>query len=258
MVGISMECERSRLLEAISGLRHCVSLRNEGAFASSSLAFHTGEALGGILENRRKFEKHFGEGARFVSALQVHRDRIYSVVDAKSRGWEALDRELRADALITDLPRVVLTILTADCVPILLYDPLRPAIGAIHAGWRGSRLEIARRCIEEMALRYGSKPERIYAYIAPSIGGCCYEVTEEIAKSFSSIDGALSSSRNSGRLMLDLKRVNAWQLLQAGLKEEHIEISSICTACEVEHFFSYRAEGGCSGRFMSALMLEES
>lgn len=208
-----------------------------------------------MLENRRELQRFFGKEARFVSALQVHSDGIYAVESVENRGWERLDETLRADALITDLPQVVLTILTADCVPILLYEPERRVIGAVHAGWQGSRLAIVRKCVEAMARRYAADPGKMLAYIGPSIDGCCYEVGEEVARHFRTIEGAVRPG-NRGRPMLDLKRVNAAQLREAGLKEAHIERSDICTACEREHYFSYRAEGGCSGRFMSAIMLE--
>jgi len=250
-----MECEQSHILASQEGLKHCVTRKDPGRFASFSLAMHTGEDPAGIRQNRRELEKLFGERARFVSVLQVHGERVHAVESAKDHGWERLDEGLQADALITDLPEVVLTILTADCVPILLYEPGCRAIGAVHAGWQGSRLEIVRKCVEAMQRRYGADPGRMIAYIGPSIGGCCYEVGEEVAGHFRRIEGAVQPGEG-GRPMVDLKRVNAAQLLEAGLGEARIEISPVCTACERERFFSYRAEGGCSGRFLSAIMLK--
>ncbi|ADV46186.1 peptidoglycan editing factor PgeF [Nitratifractor salsuginis] len=250
-----LELTYSQILKSQKGLRHCITQKKSGEKLSFSLALHTGESSEAVLENRRELQRFFGKEARFVSALQVHSDRIYAVESVENRGWESLDETLRADALITDLPQVVLTILTADCVPILLYEPERRVIGAVHAGWQGSRLAIVIKCVGAMKRRYGADPGKMLAYIGPSIGGCCYEVGEEVAGHFQMIEGAVQPGPR-GKPMLDLKRVNAAQLYEAGLEEANIELSDVCTACEREFFFSYRAEGGCGGRFMSAIMLE--
>jgi YfiH family protein len=244
-----------RLLSGVAGVRHGVSVRDPSRPLDFSLALHTGQAAEAVLANRRELEERFGPGSLFVSVLQVHGDGIHVVERGESYGWREPAEGIRADALLTDLPGVVLTILTADCVPILLCDPVRKVVGAVHAGWKGSRLEILRKTVEEMERRFGSDPGEILAAIGPAIGRCCYEVGPEVAEHFTEVEGAVVPGEGE-RFMLDLKAVNRSQLLEAGLKDAHIETSPGCTACESDRFFSYRKEGGCDGRFMSCIMLE--
>jgi YfiH family protein len=236
------------------GIRHGITERKIGDPVDFSLAYHTGEDSDAVHANRSTINAWFGEQACFVSALQVHGDHIHAVKYHESRGWEAEDRTLQADALVTDVEEMVLTILTADCVPILLYDPMHRAIGSVHAGWKGSQQEIVRKTIEKMSALYGSDPRDILVGIGPAIGGCCYEVGGEVAEHFTAYTDAVVPKPN-GKYLLDLKTVNAQQLESAGIRRAHIEISPICTACESERFFSYRAEKGCSGRFMSSIMI---
>jgi YfiH family protein len=251
-----MDCHTSRILEELPGIRHCISGKSSAEPLGFSLALHTGEIPELVRENRRKVAEYFGPEACFVSALQVHGDGIYAVQRQRSLGWKKPDETLRADALITRIPGVVLTILTADCVPILLADPVTGAVAAVHAGWKGSALEIVKKTVAELSERYGSDPGNLYAFVGPAIGRCCYEVGEEVAGRFRQIEGAVCEG-GRGRPMLDLKRVNHQQLMEAGLPEPSIEVSPYCTACERERFFSYRAEQGCSGRFMSCIMRTE-
>ncbi|WP_292657567.1 peptidoglycan editing factor PgeF [Nitratifractor sp.] len=246
---------RSRILEELQGIKHYISEKRAAEPLGFSLALHTGEDPALVGANRRRVAEFFGPDASFVSALQVHGDRIYAVERSESRGWELPDESLKADALITRLPKVVLTILTADCVPILLTDPVTGAVGAVHAGWKGSALKIVEKTVARLQEAYGVNPADLRAFIGPSIGGCCYEVGEEVAEEFRGVEGAVHPGTR-GRPMLDLKEVNHTQLLAAGLCDRQIEISPVCTVCERERFFSYRAEGGCSGRFMSCIMRE--
>jgi YfiH family protein len=148
----------------------------------------------------------------------------------------------------------MLNILTADCVPILLYDTKKEVVAAIHAGWRGTHMHIVTKTVQKMIDTFNSNPKDIIAGIAPSIGRCCYEVGEDVAEHF--FDMPQSFTRKDEKYMLDLPLINKEQLLIAGLKEESIEMSHICTSCNVERFFSYRKEQGCSGRFMSTIGLK--
>jgi len=251
----TIEMLEFRLLKEAGGILHGVTRRDRSRMLDFSLALHTGQAPEAVRTNREELERFFGAGARFVSVLQVHGDEIHTVECPADHGWENFDPAIRADALLTDLPGVVLTILTADCVPILLYDPVCRVIGAVHAGWKGSHLEIVGKTIRKMTEHYGSRPEEILAAIGPAIGGCCYEVGPEVAEHFREIPGALFPAEGT-RSRLDLKTVNRRQLLEAGVRSTHIEVSPVCTACEHEDFFSYRREGGCDGRFMSCIMIE--
>jgi YfiH family protein len=236
------------------GVKHAISKRDDSEPAEFSLAYHTGDNIDKIRSNRDKVRHFFGSDMHFVSALQVHGESIHVVDAPHSYGWNEPDRTLQVDALISDELNVALTILTADCVPVLLYDPMNLAIGAVHAGWQGSHYEIVRKTIEKMKCLYGSEPEDIVVGIGPSIGGCCYEVGEEVAKHFEEYPDAVEA-RGDEKYMLDLKLVNAQQLQEAGVPQENIEISQVCTSCDNKDFFSYRKERGTKGRFMSIIAL---
>ena len=244
------------LLKKAGRIRHGVTMRDPSKALDFSLALHTGQAAESIRANRRELENHFGSEVHFVSVLQVHGDEVHIVEKPESHGWKEADPAVRADALLTDIPGVVLTVLTADCVPILLCDPVQRVVGAVHAGWKGSALGILDKTVKIMEKRYGSCPEEILAAIGPAIGGCCYEVGPEVAEHFAEYAGAVIPSEKGANPHLDLKAVNRRQLLDAGVLPEHIETSPVCTACEHERFFSYRREGGCDGRFMSCIMVE--
>ncbi len=245
-------------LKKYDGLMHAVSTKSANDTYDFSLALHTGEESEKIIQNRELVSEMLEKNGKlhFIVAEQTHSDNITVVTELKTRGWGSLnDAVENCDALMTDLKDVVLTILTADCVPILLYDKEKKIVAAVHAGWKGTKAEIAAKTVRKMQEVFGSKPEDIVAGIAPAIGRCCYEVGEEVAKHF--FDLLEGYTQKEEKYMLDLSYINKYQLLGAGLKEAHIEMSGICTACETERFFSYRKEQGCSGRFMSMIgMLE--
>jgi YfiH family protein len=218
------------------------------------MALHTGEPVSQIVRNRRQIARALVGTDRyhFVAANQTHSDHV-KVIDAKAAfGWEMLDDAVEdCDALVTAEHGVILTILTADCVPLLLYDPTKKVVAAVHAGWKGTKARIAVKTIETMQDRFGCDPSEILVGIAPSIGKCCYEVDKDVASHF--FGYAQGWEQIGAKYRLDLSLVNKLQLLSSGVPEQNIQMSSICTACEVESFFSYRKERGCSGRFMSMI-----
>lgn len=224
-----------------------------------SMALHTGEEEKKIIQNREalsKFLKMDGS-AHFIVANQTHSDHIKIIDRQETKGWVGLEDAIAdCDALICSEKNIVLTILTADCVPILLYDREKEVIAAVHAGWKGTEAKIVQKTVAKMKEVFDCEPENIIAAVAPSIGRCCYEVGEEVAVHF--FDMPESYTEKKGKYMLDLPYINKSQLLKAGLKEEHIEMSSICTACEVGDYFSYRKEQGCSGRFMSLIGMRQT
>ncbi len=245
-------------LEKYDGLLHAVSTRSANDAYGFSLALHTGEEAEKIIKNREFVSKMLETDRKlhFIVAEQTHSDHIEVIRESETRGWDSLgDAIADCDALVTDLKEVVLTILTADCVPILLFDKEKKVVAAVHAGWKGTKSEIAAKTVCKMQEEFGSDPEDIVAGIAPSIGRCCYEVGEEVAKHFFDLPDGYT--KKGEKTMLDLPYINKYQLLENGLKEEHIEMSDTCTACETQRFFSYRKEQGCSGRFMSMIGMVE-
>jgi len=237
---------------------HLVSTKSSLYPYTFSLALHTGEDEKTIVQNRDILAKHLVSSTPlyFIVAKQTHSDNIRIINTQDTKGWKHLDDAIEnCDALITNVPHVVLNILTADCVPVLLYDIKQGVIAAIHAGWRGTQQEIVRKTLEKMKNTFDSNPKDILAGIAPSIGKCCYEVGEDVAKYFFDIPKGFTKVKD--KYMLDIPYLNKKQLLDFGVKERNIEMSNICTACNSEKFFSYRKEKGCSGRFISMIGLKD-
>jgi len=197
-------------------------------------------------------------------------------VDQHEVIWTTKPRR-KADALITRHRGVALAVSSADCVSLMFYDPVETVIGIAHAGWRGTARGIAAATIDAMSEQFGSLPYNIRAGIGPSIGSCCYEVTEEVRNLFMGqqdfdadptdvqyrklvresavFDVKRLNGRNS--LRLDTWETNRNQLLMSGVLPEHIESSEICTSCEKERFFSHRGEHGKAGRFPSIIALRD-
>ncbi len=250
-----MECIKYKIFENFNKLLACTTLKNPNLPYLGSLAMHTGENLDIIRKNRKLLEKYFPQTASFVSVSQVHEDKIIDITSKTDRGWQKLDENIEADAIVTAIEEVVLTILTADCVPVLMYDPKNRVISAVHAGWRGSEKNIVAKTVKYMQKKYKCNPSDIVALIAPAIGGCCYEVDNFVASKFTNYKESVVKKSDT-HYMLDLKSINKAQLIESGLKETNIELSSICTSCNSKEFFSYRKERGCTGRFISAIMMK--
>ena len=249
-----MDFYKFKTFEKYDELIHAVTTKSSDQAYQFSLALHTGEDANTIIENRKMIASllHSKNNLHFIVANQTHSDNIKVIEAKKTKGWESLaDAVEDCDALITNEKDVILTILTADCVPILLFDREKKVIAAVHAGWKGTQAEILAKTVLKMKEIFACDPKDIVASLAPSIGACCYEVGEDVAKHFFETPDALT--KKGEKYMLDLPFLNKQQLLDVGLPEENIEMSDVCTACEVERFFSYRKEQGCSGRFMSMI-----
>lgn len=230
---------------------HLVTTKSSKYPLNFSLALHTNQNPKDILLNRKTIQDRF-PNMNFIVANQTHSSNIAIISTKEDIGWRSEREAIRdCDALITNQKGVMLTILTADCVPILLFDTKLKIASAIHAGWRGTKEEIVIKTINKMRDEFSSNPKDIIAGIAPSIGRCCYEVDWSVAKYFTNYKNPFD--KRGDRYMLDLPYINREQLLTIGLEEGNIEMSNICTSCEVDNFFSYRKENGCSGRFMSMI-----
>ena len=249
--------KKNHTFKNLSSHKNCIHLitkKELNKAHSFSLALHTKEDPKSIIENRSSISKNF-PSMHFIVANQTHSDNI-KIIKEKNNTWLSKLEEHAiedCDALITNQKNIMLTVLTADCVPILLFDPKQKVVAAIHAGWKGTEKKILLKTVEKMKKVFSSNPKNILAAIAPSIGRCCYEVDWNVAKHFENITEAYD--KKDKKYMLDLPIINNFQLLEAGLLSKHIEMSNICTACEVDDYFSYRKEGGCSGRFMSMIGL---
>jgi polyphenol oxidase len=179
-----------------------------------------------------------------ITLRQIHSNYVFN-----ARGLN--DREREGDALITNEAGRSIGIRTADCVPILLLDSRSRAVGAVHAGWRGTAAGVIRCAIEKMAVDFGSAPADIYAAIGPCIRDCCYEVGIEVAQQFAPHFPEWEQVK--GSRTVDLSEANRRQMEKAGLNPGHIFDCRLCTACESEQFFSYRCESENPGRMLAAI-----
>ncbi len=247
---------------------HCVSTRYGGMsqepFASLNLSLSVGDEREAVIANRRLLCQALDVSyASLVVTRQLHGNKVAVIGDRigfeQPEEWYRLLSDF--DGLVTDVPGRTVLMTFADCVPILFYDPIHKAIGLAHAGWRGTVGRVAQRTVAAMEHAFASDPAELIAAIGPSIGPCCYEVGEEVIAAikdgFTDADDLLVRSV-SGSLHLDLWETNRRQLVEAGIPAEHIEVTSLCTSCHTELFFSHRAESGKTGRFAAVIGLVPS
>jgi polyphenol oxidase len=183
-----------------------------------------------------------------ISLKQVHSD-VCVYADGRATG-----RIGEGDALITDVPGAAIAVRTADCIPILLVDTRKRAVAAVHAGWRGTVQRIAAKAVGAMADRFGSRPRDMLAAVGPGIGGCCYEVGEEVAVQFCD----MFPERNdwTDRTHVDLAEANRRQLVSAGLAKDAMWAAGLCTVCLAQEFFSWRRDREKAGRMVSAIRIK--
>lgn len=214
---------------------------------------NNGDERENVVENRlRLFRAVNREVVSLYDVWQVHSTEV--VYTDKPRPLNS--PHIRADAIITDHPEITLFMRFGDCVPILLYDPIRNAIGLAHAGWIGTVEKMATVAVNSMMQKFGSNPKDILAGIGPSIGPDHYEVGEDVVSRFKESFGEDASrffSNVNERTHLDLWEANRYCLENAGVRQ--IEISGICTACNAKDWFSHRKEKGKTGRFGAVLSL---
>ena len=190
---------------------------------------------------------------RLTSTRQGHTANV-EIIDESRIGRGVLTPwENGVDGCITRIKNVPLLCYSADCVPILLYASDIEAIGAVHAGWRGSEAQIVKRCVEKMA-ELGAAAGNIFAAIGPCIGRCCYEVSDDVALKF---DECFYDYKGGGKYMLDLSAVNRSLLMKCGVPDENISLSGVCTKCRNDLFFSHRGQGGKSGTLGGIICMVE-
>ena len=261
-------------------LAHGFSTRVGGysaAYGGSSLnlGFNKHDTRAAVERNRKAFLQALAADPanwRLVTQRQVHSDLVHCV--------SAGDSHFTGDGLITDVPGLLLGVQTADCLPILLVDTKRRAVGAIHAGWRGTLRRIVEKAVGEMRRHFGTLPADLRAAIGPGIHSCCYQVGEEVRDQFHSQFAYAQelfrevresnpvhekypllflTARAPGHgpeetlLFLDLVAANKRQLLDAGLAARNISASPLCTSCRTELLFSYRKEKGVVGRLLGVV-----
>ena len=235
------------------GAPHCFTTRlggvSTGIFDSLNLNFSRGDDPDRVVENFRRIGAVLGFTPEdVVNARQIHSDIVVRV-DQNNRGKLAVaGASPECDALITNTPGMALYVSTADCTPILLWDSVTGAVGAAHAGWRGTVSAIGARTVEAMVREFGTKPENIRAAIGPSIGFCHFETDADVPEAVLAAFGEETKPfirQQGNKYYVNLKEVNALVLRRAGVR--HIEISQACTMCQPDVFWSHRVTLGQRG-----------
>lgn len=255
----------STLLED-AGAIHAFTTRpggvSEGVYSSLNLARGRGDEPERVRENYRRVCAALGVDIhRMVSSCQIHTDVVRNVTEADI--GKGLDREVdyECDGLVTDIPGVPLTVFGADCLTVLLYDPVRQVIGAVHAGWRGTALGIVGCAVEKMKSDYGCDPRDVLAAIGPGISRCCFETDEDVPKAMLETygDGAAQfvDRLENGKYKVDLKGLNLLRLKLSGVVVTNVDTSPDCTMCHPEKYWSHRTTGGRRGSQASLICLRE-
>ena len=233
---------------------HCFTTRHTGVstgiWGSMNIAMHRGDEDANVVENYAILGKCIGFQAEdLVLSHQTHSDIVRKVGRADHIGLDHHEYP-ECDALITNEPGVGLVIFTADCTPILLHDPVTGAVGAVHAGWRGTAFGIVKKAVDRMVAEYGCDPANIHAAIGPNIGLCCFETDEDVPNALREALGEEVEDcfeKYDGKYHVDLKDANEIWLRRAGVKMRNIEMSISCTACRPDRYWSHRVTKGERG-----------
>lgn len=226
-----------------------------------NVGLHVGDDPAAVVENRRRIAEAIGTDLdAFVLPLQVHRGHVADVTLAdRGSGATTLEGAVSdTDALVTAEPGVVLAVMLADCVPVIVYDPVTPAVGVAHAGWGGTVHHVTRNTVQALCERYGSDPDDLLAGVGPSIGPMTYEVgtdVADLARAEFPSDGVVRPTGN-GKYLFDLWASNVADLVAAGVHEERVEVAGIDTFEAVDRFFSDRRQRP-TGRFLAFATLRE-
>lgn len=238
------------LFADVDGLIAAESTRHGGVspapFASLNLGINTDDTSAHVDENRRRFFAAIGAtGLGFASSHQVHGTSVlYATEPGRFDGY---------DALMTDRPGLLVGVTVADCVPILLYDQANRVVAAIHAGWRGTVGQIVTQTVRAMQQQFGTEPGQCLAYVGTCIDTCSFVVGEDVAAQFAT--SFVQTDPVTQQACVDLKAANRQQLLDAGVPDHQIEVSTYSTVAHNHDYFSYRAERGQTGRMLAVIGL---
>jgi YfiH family protein len=247
--GVTLDFVRFDNLSRLPGVVHAISSRpggvSEGRCESLNVSYSVGDAAENVDENLRRIAESIGSRREdLFSAYQVH-GRAVTVVDSDT------ENRPRSDVLITRSAKRTLMLRYADCTPVLIADPKKHVVAAVHAGWRGSAVRASGAAVKALSENFGSRPGDLLAGIGPAIGPCCYTVGQDVVAAFEDHPRLIADEK------LDLWEANRQALLEAGVPDDQIEVAGICTQCEADRFFSHRANGGQpAGRFAALIRLE--
>ena len=242
---------------------HCFTTRHGGVSTGSqsslNLAIGRGDSMENVEENLRILGKALDfDPEKLVMTMQIHSDIVRVVTDVDCNGLCHRNYP-QCDALVTSTPGVALLVFTADCTPLLFHDPVTGAVGAAHAGWRGTAKGIGARVVEAMVENYGSDPADIRAAIGPNVGMCHFETDADVPEAMIAAFGDEAKQyieKKGEKYFLDLKAINALVLRRAGV--QHIDISDACTMCEPHRFWSHRVTKGDRGSQGAIIVCREA
>lgn len=255
------------ILEQTGIVEHCFTTRlggvSGGIYESLNLSFTRGDDRLAVEENFRRVSGMLGcRYENFVLSDQTHTTNVRRV--GKEDAGKGITRErgyADVDGLITDEPGLVLSTFYADCVPLYFVDIKRRAIGLSHSGWRGTVGRMGRATLEAMRQEFGTQPQDVICAIGPSICQDCYEVSQDVADEFihefCGHKAEILIEKGNGKYQLDLWRANEIVLLEAGIKQEHLSVTDVCTCCNPKLLFSHRASRGKRGNLGAFLSLKE-
>ena len=242
---------------------HCFTTRkggvSQGYLSSMNMGTRRGDDPQNVLKNYEILGKAIGfDLKKSVHTKQTHTD-IVRIADESLWGAGLYKADLSdCDALITNTPGTALVIFTADCTPVLLYDPITGAVGAAHAGWRGTASDIAGKTVRAMVENFGCQPENIRAAIGPNIGKCCFETDRDVPDTIYALLGEETApyiTQKGEKYHLDLKQINACLLHRAGVRS--VDISTHCTFCNPDLFWSHRKVGSNRGSQGAIIVCKE-
>lgn len=258
-----LEFKDMQKLPVIHGFSTRLGGVSEGIYSSMNLSYTRGDDETAVTENFKRFAKSLGVSSEsFVLSDQTHTTNIRRVgAEDRGKGFTKERDYSDIDGLVTNEPGVTLACFYADCVPLYFVDEKHHAIGLAHSGWKGTVGEIGRKMVETMEKEFQSRPEDIVAAIAPSICRNCYEVSEDVALEFKKIfpeneHNCIMDDKGNGKYQLDLWECNRRILRKAGVDEEHIIVSNLCTCCNPKFLFSHRASQGKRGNLGAFLALK--
>ena len=243
-------------------LLHFSTIRTGGKstanYSSLNLGLNSGDARENVIANRNILSKALNISTdRLIFPKQTHSATVKIITDEFFGACEKAQKQYlhETDALITNLRGVCISVKTADCVPVLLYDPRRKVVAAIHAGWRGTAQTIVLKTIHRLAVEFGSDPTDLIAGIGPSISPDVYEVREDVHSQFDPEFYQDTNPVRSDKRVLNLWKANQHQLIDGGVSSEKIEIAQLCTWSDSDRFFSARRDGARTGRMATGIML---
>lgn len=264
--GITLYSFESPAFESVTTF---VTTRHNQARTASSrgnfnLGLYCGDDTEQVESNLQQLSSALGISRKdLYYPRQVHGHKVLTIDNEfvalpYNKQLEALDG---VDAIITNVPGIAIAVTTADCVPIILYDKVRKAVAAIHAGWRGTAQNIVEHTVHTMSQLYATQPHEIHAGIGPCIGMEAYEVGDEVIEAMYragvDVDSVTVRNRNTHKMHIDLAATNADMLLRCGVELMNIEVCGICTHHNSANFYSVRALGNETGRFLTGVMMRD-